>query len=519
MRRIIRFKNIRCLLMKQTIRRMDILLHNIKIRRFFALICVVVIIFTIPANAEGKLRVKTDGLYISLLTEPIIKDENVMISVKDIGKILKANAVWDQVTKTVIIRKSEVKLKINISTNEVSLNNELTDIKLNAYIENNNVYLPLDVICKILDIKFSWDKKANIISINTGSDFLALDTNSFIDDGATFLTYKDAVNKAIIVNNSLKNLDDKVELIEKTMENIKYSYNNASYIPYKDLIGLVRQMDSLENSLSTITLSKELNEDITEFLIFNKVTSIESLKLDIKLLEESIALDDVNISNMELKNKLGLISDNEVKTAKLNLDLNKANLELLYVSLDSENQMLNNIMKKNLKDKTVVLYKPDFTTFKVTNIDGYIEQKIKSSPSIKMLEISLSQAEYKKNTSSYSIDETGIDLISSENEYKSAERDLSDSKLDLEKTIRSLFNNLKQLEGKQKTLELDLEKAINNYNNAVTSYEAGNAIMYQIEQARLGILKVEVDIQKNRISYDMLKFNLEKPYLASQSGQ
>lgn len=488
---------------------------------FVVLLCVAVISFSLPVSAAGKLKIMSDGLYLSLSTEPIIKDDSVMISVSDFNRILKANAVWDRMTKTAIIKKGDLKLEIKTQKGEVSLNGEHVDTFTPALIINDIAYLPIIEVCELFGVKASWNERDNVISVNTGSDFLALDTSSIIEEGMIVLSYDEAVKKAIASNNSLKNLEDNVELVEKSHELSEDPLYRSSYLlQYKDVIALVRQVDSLENSLSSIPLSKEINEDVSKLMVFNSATAIESMKLEIKLLEESISLEDENIKNLELKNKLGVVSDNEVKTAKIAADLNKANLELLRISFDAEYQTLNRLLKSNLKNKTIISYEPDTTKFSIANLDSYIELKIKNAPTIKLKEISLRQAEYQKNTSSYEVDETGLDLIKTENEYKAAERDLNDSKLDLEKTIRSLYNQLKQVEGKDKTLELDLEKAINNYNNAVTGYEAGNVIMFQVEQARLGILKVEVDIQKNRITYDKLKFLMDKPYLSSiQSGQ
>lgn len=485
------------------------------IKRFITLLCVALLTLTMPVNASGKIRVKSDGLYQYLTVEPIVKDETIMIAVTDFSRILKASAVWDRTTKTAIIKKGEFKLEVKAQKDEAYFNGEQVNLLTAASTNNDTVYLPLIEVCDLFGVDASWNDRDNVISVDTGSSFLALDLGDIIEDGAIVLSYDEAVRRAIASNNSLKNLEDNVELIEKSLEWSEYSFYGISYVPYSDIIALVRQVDSFENSLSSIPLSKELNEDLSKFMVFNSATSIESMKLDIKLLEESIALEEENIKNLEIKNKLGIVSDNEVKTAKLSVDLSKSNLELLRISFDAEYQTLNRLLKSNLKNKTIISYEPDIVKFSVANIDGYIEQKIKNAPTIKLKEISLNQAEYQKNTSSYEVDETGLDLIKTENDYKAAERDLNDSKLDLEKTIRSLYNQLKQLEGKEKTLGLDLEKAINSYNNAVTNYEAGNAIMYQVEQARLGILKVEVDLQKNRIDYDKLKFLIDKPYLSS----
>ncbi|MDR1688584.1 MAG: hypothetical protein LBS21_08245 [Clostridiales bacterium] len=481
-------------------------------KKFLALMCAAVTVFSFQVNAAGKLRVKSDGLFLNLV--PVIEGETAMAEINDLGRLLRASAVWDVQTKTAIIRKGDKRLEVKLAGENALADGNEAKNKPWVLILNGKAYLPIISVCNAFGVNAQYDEAENTIVLDTGDGFLTLDTAYEVPDGAVILTYSDAVNKAVAANKSIKNMEDSVRLVEESLKYAGYSVSTAFALPYNSYVAILRQMDSLENSLANIPLSNELSRDLSELLVFNSVTGIETTKLDINLLEESIALEKTNIKNLELKNQLGLVSANEVKAAKLALESSLANLELLNMTLDAEYQTLSSVLKSDLNQKTVISYEPDIKIFETPNIESFIEEKIKNAPSIKIKEIALEEAKYKKDTSFFGVDDTGIDLISTENEYNAAVRDLEESKLNLEKSIRSYYGQIKQLESRNAALALELEKAVNAYNTAVTSYEAGNAIMYQVEQARLGILNAETDILKNRINYDKLKFMIEKPYLA-----
>jgi len=488
------------------------------IKKATALFLVCVVCFGVHANvfAAGDIRVKSDGLFIHLASKPIVEGDVVFLDVSDFGRAIKGTSSWDITTKTATVRKGANVLQYKTKTGTWTYNNGAAKTVSAPVIKDGIAYLPLVQVCKAFGISASWDKKTNVATINTSSDYLALSMTKTPDEGAKVYTYERAVATAIDNNTSITSLEDNITLLEKSQKLAEDSLEAAYAFayPYSTLMGILRQTEAIENNINMIPITKTIYKDTSEAMVFNSMLSIESLALDKILLEEVIALDEQNIKNLELKLSLGVVSENEVRAAKLALEANKESLKLFVISQNAEIQALNGILKLDLKTNTVVLYEPTGKQFSVRNLDAFIDEKVKAAPTIKLKEMTVSQAEYKKNTSSYSIDETGLDLIQTENEYNAAVRDLADSKYNLEKSIRSLYNNLRQVEGRRASLAIELEKAINTYNNAVTSYEAGAVIGFQVDQARLGILKAEIDIAKNEITYEKLIFTLDKPYLS-----
>ena len=88
----------------------------------------------------------------------------------------------------------------------------------------------------------------------------------------------------------------------------------------------------------------------------------------------------------------------------------------------------------------------------------------------------------------------------------------------MEQNIRTAYNNIKQLEENNKSLLRAVEQAKDDYNSVVASYNAGMSTEYEVNQAKLGILSAEKDVEDNAANYDLLTFTFEKPYLLSSSS-
>ena len=84
----------------------------------------------------------------------------------------------------------------------------------------------------------------------------------------------------------------------------------------------------------------------------------------------------------------------------------------------------------------------------------------------------------------------------------------------MENKLRSSYNNLLKMRDNDKSLKLELNKAIDTYNTTVANYINGNATLNQVEQAELGILNVEKQIEQNKINYSISIYTFGKPYLS-----
>ena len=92
-------------------------------------------------------------------------------------------------------------------------------------------------------------------------------------------------------------------------------------------------------------------------------------------------------------------------------------------------------------------------------------------------------------------------------------------KEDLETSIRSLYNQMQQLQDQYVLLEVNLAKAGKALEVVNVRYELGMAIPLDLQQAELAVAQIEQQMQIILISYEQLKILFEKPWLRPPSMQ
>jgi hypothetical protein len=350
---------------------------------------------------------------------------------------------------------------------------------------------------------------------------------SYYANGAGTISYADAMKQAIAANSSVENLSDSARLINQNIKVGQDTFMSNMGLPYATVVNLLVNLKSLEANADAARYSERMLKESAEYVLLSAVTDLETKKIDIALLERSVGLGEQNAKNLELQVGLGVKSQSELEAAKLSLQADKANLAALKMSADGSMTAINRALGRDMADKSPVAYKPDETKM---NPEKYIVQMydtIDDAPTVKSKEFALEAARYAKSVSGtgydwvtgqkdmFALSEVEQHDIQLENDVNSAERALSDARADLEKTIRGLCDNISQLESARKALEAVRAQAVNTYNNALLSFKAGNIIEFQVKQAELGVMKAEADIEKNKISYDSLRFLAERPYLAA----
>ncbi|GHU50809.1 hypothetical protein AGMMS49975_02600 [Clostridia bacterium] len=348
--------------------------------------------------------------------------------------------------------------------------------------------------------------------------------------GKDVVPYKQALDEAIKNNSSLAALEDSVRVVDQTitLNNDSFMLSASSGISTPQVISILTTLKSMQNNQETKPLTETMLKDSTESMLLTTITGIESQKIDLQVLEENIALSEENIKNLELQKKAGVVSENSLKLAKISLDSSKANRDSLKLSLDSKHTALDALLGKSLTNKIQVEYRPNESKIDTARLEATLNDAVDNSPTVKAKVIALRGAKYDKDITTYdtpsiynptgmTVQQIELNQIQLENAVKDADRDLKDTRSSTEQGVRNLIDNVKQLEAARVSLDVALETAKNAYDTALLNYKAGNIIKYQVDQARIGVLKAESDIEKNKISYDQLRFLAEKPYLAAMT--
>lgn len=500
------------------------------------------IISASPVLAAQNINVKFEGMVQPVKTDVINKDGDIFAGAEDVASMFDAKYDWNEAKKRITLTKDNKKVIMFIDSNKATVDNTDIDMPIAAQLINGVVMLPLRFISEIFDTNVKWDEASNTINIkyidDNADSFLTLAKNADIDEDTVVLSYDEALDKAKKKSSSLKSFEENIEYLDDLRDDLSSNLSNVNQFGivsnavegadnltkneiaqlqyYNELtttIQIMRNIKSVDAQKSMKDVNETMINDGIELMLRNYITNIKSYEMQIALLEESIELGKQNIKNLELKHSLGYESDYNLSTAKIAQQTNESNLKTLKLTLDTQKDSLKSFIGLDSSKDVYVDFNITFDYLNDISLESYIIKKKQSDPSIVMKKNDVEVAEYTKRTSEVMNESE----IKTRNDYNTATRALKDAQDNMETSIRTAYNNIKQLEENNKALLLAVDKAKEDYNSVVASYKAGKATEYQVNQAKLGILSAKIDVEKNALNYSNLVFSFEKPYLLAQS--
>lgn len=490
--------------------------------------------------AASQVSVKVDGLLQPMNTESINRDGNLMVGMEDIFTVLGADVNWNEYKREVTAKKGNTTVIISTDTGKASVNGKEVELPVNCEIVDGILMVPLRFVSESLNAAVSWDETGNTVNIKTDSGNYILLEEPVPAETDKVLTYEEALEMAKKKNSNIKNLKDSADYLEELRDDLTDtlrsldSYGSVSNnypldgppvqtedytSPTKflenasSIIDVARNIKSVDLQESALEINEEMLNDGIEAMLKSSINSIKQTEMNISLLEKTIEIGNQDIENMELKHSLGYESDYSLETAKIQQKSKETDLENLKLSLKTQKESLKNLLRT--QEDVFIEYDITFNALDDVNLETYIMRKKQSDPSIVVLKNNVEVAQYTKNTASGKIGEMQVKV---DNDLKKAQRELSDAQSNMEKNITAAYNQIKQLEQKNKSLKLALDKAKADYNSVVASFQVGNATVFDVNKAKIAILSAEKDIEENALNYDNLVFTFYRPYLLSSGS-
>ncbi len=465
-------------------------------------------------SAYGYIRksvtVNIDNMLQPVKSKIINKEGYTLVAFRDLFDMLDIDVDWNNVKRDITAKKDNKNLVINIDNSKAKLNEKYLDMPVSIEIIDDTTYIPLRFVCEVFDMKVKWDSEKQKILIDTGKNgYIYLD-NIYDEDNAKTLSREEALKIAKDRNSNIKNLNDAIEYSKKVSTELGEQIVGQNY--YEPHIeSILKNINSLNAQEQDKDINQKIIEDSIELSLISSVSSIKTTKLNIKVLEKTIEINEKNVETLDLKYKYGMISEGDLKQAKDTLKNNKINLEMLKSNLKTQQQTLNNILGQSYETNVNVKLKDDFNEINKIDIDSYITRNKEGDISIQLLKKNLERAEDTRQNYSHSASEE--DKIKADNDIKTAQRKLSDAKINLENQIRNSYDNLLKMKNMNKSLRIDLDKSIDTYNKVSANFISGNTTLNQVKEAELGILNIEKQIEQNKINFGIALYTFEKPYL------
>lgn len=338
------------------------------------------------------------------------------------------------------------------------------------------------------------------------------------------LTYEAALEKAKKHSPDLRDIADTAEFLQKTKEDLwdRVGYFDSPNYEFQRWVNDGWYM-ATSSAFSTTTSMKQnsYGEAITklglEAGVKNYFITILSQEDNLELLKKNMELQQKLYKQGKTKYQLGLISKFDLDKLETETNNLADSITLVESALEQIYTQFNSLLGESPEKRYQLVYDVSYEPFTLNQtMDQYINGKVNASNTLKILELNVESAKFKKNYLPES--STGSEANQNNLSYDQAKRSLKTSKDDFALAIRNGYNAILQKETEYATAQAALKQAEADYHKAEVNYQAGNITALTLEQAQMGVDKAKNEIQQVVYDHDLAIFNFQNPDLLSGAG-
>ena len=335
------------------------------------------------------------------------------------------------------------------------------------------------------------------------------------------LTYEAALEKAKKHSPDLRDIADTAEFLQKTKEDLwdRVGYFDSPDYDYQRWVNDGWYMVT-SSAFSTTTGMKQnsYSEAITklglEAGVKNYFITILSQEDNLELMKKNMELQQKLYKQGKTKYQLGLISKFDLDKLETETNNLADSITLVESALEQIYTQFNSLLGESPEKRFQLVYDVSYEPFTLNQtMDQYINGKVNASNTLKILELNVESAKFKKNYLPES--STGSETNQNNLSYDQAKRSLKTSKDNFALAVRNGYNAILQKETEYATAQAALKQAEADYHKAEVNYQAGNITALTLEQAQMGVDKAKNEIQQVVYDHDLAIFNFQNPDLLS----
>lgn len=344
-------------------------------------------------------------------------------------------------------------------------------------------------------------------------------TVSTEESGIWQLTYEEALELAEDNSSDLDNVAEKAEYLQDLKEDIwditgSFSVPTVSYQQWVDdeVYSIYSQIQSISSSMTQNRYTEEIIKLTLESTVKSYFTSILSDESSLEVAKKEAEVKKTQYLQGQTKNKMGLISDYDLRTLETDYKTAVDNVETLERTIEEEYRSFNQLLGINDDTEYELVYDIEYTPYEMgQNMTQYIQNKLNTDYTIKQLEQNVDDAEFNKNYMSMS--STNSQSASNKYSYEEAKSTLKTAKEDKELAIQNAYNEVQELENQYETAQRNLETAKSNLELAELNYSLGRNTALDVTKAELDVEEAENTLAQIVYSHDMKVYQLENTEL------
>lgn len=344
-------------------------------------------------------------------------------------------------------------------------------------------------------------------------------TVSTEESGVWQLTYEEALELAEDNSSDLDNVAEKAEYLQDLKEDIwditgSFSVPTVSYQQWVDdeVYSIYSQIQSISSSMTQNRYTEEITKLTLKSTVKSYFTSILSDESSLEVAKKEAEVKKTQYLQGQTKNKMGLISDYDLRTLETDYKTAVDNVETLERTIEEEYRSFNQLLGISDDTEYELVYDIEYTPYEMgQSMTQYIQNKLNTDYTIKQLEQNVDDAEFNKNY--MSMTSTNSQSASNKYSYEEAKSTLKTAKEDKELAIQNAYNEVQELENQYETAQRNLETAKSNLELAELNYSLGRNTALDVTKAELDVEEAENTLAQIVYSHDMKVYQLENTEL------
>jgi len=339
-----------------------------------------------------------------------------------------------------------------------------------------------------------------------------------ISDGKTDeqleLTIEKAVDMAINHDGSIKQAEYDIERGEEVRD---FAGEQVQYTPtgptpdaaLKAFYGLV----SADIGFNMAKKSKNIEEDKVIVSVLEEYTDVLKAIENLNLAQKSVEKAEWNWRINQLRFQIGQISLYQKDASKVQYTLAQNTLESAQIELEDAYQTLNELVGLEPEDRPILTETPEYNKLLVGDLEGEIQKAVEDNPAIWLVDQKIKLEEINRELYDWTnplrepYEVINIDI-------QKAERNASDSRIQLEQMLRTLYNNIVKLEESYNSQREVVNTAKETLRITNIKQEIGVATKDELQNAELSLAKEIKTLNEIIYQHEILKMNFEKPWTA-----
>jgi outer membrane protein TolC len=484
------------------------------------------------ALADSAVTVTIDGKQKTFEQPPVIVHDRTLVPMRTIFEALGATVSWNPTTRTVSATKGDTTIVLLVNSDLAWKNNAEVKLDTNSEIVNGRTMVPVRFVSEALGASVQWDANTRTVSITTNPsasvasmDVISTasssvspssDTNEATNnaDAPSSLTYQKALDMALAYSYALKNaqadIDRSKEVLKQASDNVKYNPGDGSQNAYANRAYTGYAQANVNYEMASKTY--EVEKDTITYMVKQAYNAVLQA-------QEKKKLADLTMENALLQNQIaqynynnGVISKTDWEQKNNDYQSAQANQEAAAKALDDAYQKLNQLLGLPGDARPQLVDQPQMNVLADTDVEGKVTQVQTSSPSVWLAEQKVDLAKLQLDLYTFN-DKSQDPYKAKEIDVTKATNSASDVKDQLAKSVRSLYNSIRQLEDQYQALQSKLASAEQTLNKTQALYNNGMATKADLVAAQLNVESLKQQLFDTIAQHDNAVLAYDKPWV------